>query len=179
MAVSKLSTVPKKLISRELELPEAIWELNEFSALLRWFACDCAEHALRRERRCGVEADRRSVWALTIARQHSVGAVGDSHLLSARYAASDASRAAGSNGALDAAKASVEEGAVAAALGATRHAQRCASLDQSRAFELAWQVRRLHYLCDVWSICDHRATWLLFEQQCPIDPVPEAELSFF
>ena len=78
-----------KQVSRIRKLLVAIDVSNE----LREFACDCAEHALEREREAGREPDARSWKASEVARAFIRGeaALGD---LNAAYAAANAAYAA-------------------------------------------------------------------------------------
>lgn len=161
--------------NKNYELTVALRELVGQDELLRWFACDCAERAIRREGRFQ-QVDRRSVRALSMGRKLTIGEVTSEGLAAIRYAASDAARSSSSDGASDAAKSILDPSPLAAALGASEAAARAAAKDHSIAYELYWQRQRLAYLCEVWQICGHRALWMMHEQVCPIEAPPQAEI---
>ena len=105
-----------KIVARRARLVAAT-EWNERTA--RLFACDCAERALKRERKAGREPDERSWEAIRVARLFANGETG--------YAARDAARDA--------------------AWAAARAAARAAAWDAARDAERRWQAERLlHYL---------------------------------
>lgn len=60
--------------------------------MLRLFACDCAEHALIRERKAGREPDARSWNAVEVSRRFANGAVTSKELSDSASAASAAER---------------------------------------------------------------------------------------
>jgi hypothetical protein len=98
-----------------------VWALTERQTdrVLRRFACDVAEGALRAERRAGREPDPRSRAAIEVARRHAVGRATDEELDAAWDAAWDATwdaaRAAARAAAWDAARAAARDAAWAAA----------------------------------------------------------------
>jgi len=71
-----------------------VWALTERQTdrVLRRFACDVAEGALRAERRAGREPDPRSRAAIEVARRHAVGRATDEELAAAGAAAGAAAR---------------------------------------------------------------------------------------
>ena len=75
-----------KCVCREARLVERLSTWNERST--RLFACDCAEHALRRI----VKPDQRSIDAIAIARRFANGKATEAELAAARDAAGAAAR---------------------------------------------------------------------------------------
>ncbi len=101
---------------------------------LRRFACDCAERALRRERRAGRKPDERSWEAVRVSRRFADGNATVEELAAARDAARDA---------WDAARAAARAAAWDAARAAAWAAARAAAWAAARAAERRWQLRRL------------------------------------
>lgn len=172
-----LYEIAEQLKDNTIDLSDAIWALDTNDVLLRWFACDCAERSLEREKQYTYTSiDIRSLQAVEFARKIAHGDAALEHIHRIRYNANDAARAASGDGASDAASATVEDSARYAAMASSSHAQRAAAQYTSRAKELRWQQHRLAYLCEVWAICGHRACWMLFEGACPIEPHEEAQM---
>jgi hypothetical protein len=117
----------------------------------RLFAADCAERALRRERRCGREPDSRSWAAVRAARTFANGTISDEDLAASRAAAWEAASAAAWEAAWEASSAAAWEAAWAAswaaaweaARAAAREAARAASWAAAWAAETRWQAKRL------------------------------------
>jgi len=103
--------------------------------VLRLFACDCAERALRRERKAGREPDAASWECVRIARLYAVGKATKEELDAAYYAAYDAYAAHATYAtaaAVSAAYATAADAAVSAAYAAGANAK-----------ERRWQYGRL------------------------------------
>jgi len=129
---------------------------------LRLFACDCAERALKRERKAGREPDERSWKAIIVSRLYANGEANLQELAAARAAARDAAwdagaaaRAAARDAAWDAgdaanAAANAAWAAYAAddAANAAWAAARAAG-DAAYAAEIKWQRKRLARYLDV------------------------------
>jgi hypothetical protein len=106
------------------------WALTERQTdrVLRRFACDVAEGALRSARSAGREPDPRSWAAIEVARRNAVGRATDEELAAARDAAW-AARDAASNAAWAAAWAAASNAAWAAAWAAASDSARAAASD--------------------------------------------------
>jgi len=100
--------------------------------VLRLFACDCAERALRRERKQGREPDPRSWECVRIARLYAVGKATKEELAAAHAAADAAAYAAYATAA-----------AVSAAYTAANAAVSAAYAAGANAKERRWQYGRL------------------------------------
>ena len=110
---------------------------------LRLFACDCAERALRHERKRGREPDKRSWEAVRVARRFADGLATSEELAAARdaaYAARDATRDATRDAAYAAYAAYAARDAAYAAIAAEIKWQR-ARLDKYMAAAFARRAR--------------------------------------
>jgi hypothetical protein len=122
-----------------------VWALTERQTdrVLRRFACDVAEGALRAERSAGREPDPRSWAAIEVARRHAVGRATDEELDAAWDAAwdaaGDAAGAAAWAAARDAAWDAAGDAAGAAAWAAARDAAGAAAWAAAR--DAAWDAQ--------------------------------------
>lgn len=140
-------------------------------SLLRWFSCDCAERAMRREEAMGRTPDPRLVDAVNVSRRFSVGRSSYEDLNNARGEARDvldnitmphssqaelasyyASKAA--VWASDLGPIFVWYAASLTANCAARNAVYCGK--GPRKDEKRWQLRRLRGIVDIWGRCGFR-----------------------
>jgi hypothetical protein len=152
-----------KIVVRKARLLSRLDTWNETTA--RLFAADCAERALKRERKAGREPDERSWEAVRVARLYVRGEVDDAASAAASDAASDAAWAAARNAsdaAWAAASAAASDAASDAAWAAARNARavaraaaRAVAMDaasdaarDATAAEHKWQTRRLFEYLD-------------------------------
>jgi hypothetical protein len=151
-----------KIVVRKARLLSRLDTWNETTA--RLFAADCAERALKNERKAGREPDERSWEAVRVARLYARGEVDDAARAATWAAARDAARDAASTAAGDAARAAWAAGAAAWAAGAAAWAAGAAAwaaastaawdaaLDAAgahdRAAERKWQTHRLFEYLD-------------------------------
>jgi hypothetical protein len=121
-------------------------EIARFDAakILRLFACDCAERALKRERDAKRETDVKSWAAIEAARKFADGKITIYELAAARDASWAAARAASWDAARDAARAAAWaaswDAASAAAWAAARDAARAAA--RAAASAAAWAAEK-------------------------------------
>ena len=123
--------------TKQVSATRKLLAAKDVSKELRLFACDCAEQALKRERKAGREPDERSWKAIIVSRLYANGEANLQELAAAGDAAWDAARAAAG----DAAGAA----AWAAAWDAARAAAWAAAWDAGAAWdaEIKWQRNRL------------------------------------
>ena len=123
-----------------------LWRLD-CDKIFRLFAADCAERALKRERRKKQEPDPRSWAAVQAARDFAHGKITKKQLAAAldaaREAAWDAARAAARAAALDAAREAARAAAWDAARAAAWDAARAAAREAAWDAERKWQERHL------------------------------------
>ncbi|KKN58429.1 hypothetical protein LCGC14_0552420 [marine sediment metagenome] len=105
-----------KMIGRKRKV---LWAVD-IEKQLHTFACDCAERALKRERKAGREPDARCWKAIEVKRKWINGKATDEELAAAWDAARDAARAAARAAARDAARDAAWAAARAAAWDAER-----------------------------------------------------------
>jgi hypothetical protein len=111
--------------------------------VLRLFACDCAERALRRERRLGREPDPRCWEAVRVARRYAEGKATDAERAAAGTAARDAAGTAAGTAAWAAARDAAGTAAGTAARDAAWTAAGTAAGTAARDAERGWQYRQL------------------------------------
>jgi len=96
-------TIEQILRARRIPHADRIWVACHKGAVsdrvLRLFACDCAERALRRERRAGREPDPRSWEAVRVARRYADGDATAAELAAAGAVAGAVAEAAASSAA--------------------------------------------------------------------------------
>ena len=134
-----------KIVVQRARLIRRVDEWNDKN--LRLFAADCAERALRRERKARREPDKRSWDAVRVAREFACGkatmseraAARDAAWVAAGDAAWDAAWAAAGAAARDAAWAAAGD----AAWDAARDAAGAAAWDAAGDAEREWQMKRL------------------------------------
>jgi hypothetical protein len=134
-----------KVVGRKARLVRKIEGFNEKN--LRLFACDCAERALKRERKAGREPDPRSWEAIRVSRLFARGRATDAAWGAARDAAWGAARDAAWAAARDAAWNAARDAAWGAARAAARDAAwdaaTAAAWDAARDAEESWQTKQL------------------------------------
>ena len=126
-----------KIVVAEARLLRQLPGWNERTA--RLFAADCAERALKRERKAGREPDPRSWAAVRAARAYADGEIDKTQLA----AAWDAAWVAAGAAAWDAARAAAWDAAWDAARAAAWAAAGAAAWDAAGDPERRWQTKRL------------------------------------
>jgi len=124
---------------------------KDVSKELRLFACDCAERALKRERKAGREPDKRSWAAIIVARRYANGEATLTEITAASaYAAYAASAYAASYANAAVAYASyANASANASASYAASYANAASSASSAASSEIKWQRKRLARYLDV------------------------------
>jgi len=125
--------------TKQVSATRKLLAAKDVSKELRLFGCDCAERALKRERKAGREPDERSWKAIIVSRLYANGEANLQELDAARAAAWDAARAA----AWDAARAAARDAAWDAARDAAWEAAWEAARAAAREAEIKWQRNRL------------------------------------
>ena len=123
--------------TKQVSATRKLLAAKDVSKELRLFTCDCAERALKRERKAGREPDERSWKAIIVSRLYANGEANLQELDAAWAAARDAWAAA-----RDAARVAAYAAAWAAARDAAWAAARDAAY-AARAAEIKWQRNRL------------------------------------
>lgn len=148
-------------------------------AMLRWFACDCAQRVIDQLEEEQYRIDTRSIVAIQVARRHAMGMKSDNELQGANNVAHLAIvQTKGAEGYSIVASYSAYQTTVKCALAAADKAAnsttRLYSPDMAmwRVLEMPWLVSRLRYLFDVWQACGDRAPHLLSDGLCPISFEP-------
>jgi len=131
--------------TKQVSATRKLLAAKDVSKELRLFACDCAERALKRERKAGREPDERSWKAIIVSRLYANGEANLQELDAAWAAAGDAAWAAAYAAyAADAAARDAWAAAYAAyAADAAARDAWAAARDAARAAEIKWQRNRL------------------------------------
>ena len=107
-AVPKRIAVTEFLRDKRITPADRLWVAlhDELASdrIMRIFSCDCADRALRRERRKGRTVDPRSLEAVKVARRHADGDATDEELEAAWEAAREAAWSAAWSAACEAAE---------------------------------------------------------------------------
>lgn len=154
---------------------EALPLLAHLPALLRLFACDCAERMMWRMTHSGEAYDQAEWEAITTARLVLEGERQNIALKHAHQSVHGSwqGRSMRLHHTPEGSKA-VERANITwvfvrdplgAAWGATLHSD-----------EPTWQSTRLAWLCECWSICGERTAFLIREQQMPIEEPEDARI---
>ena len=121
--------------TKQVSATRTLLAAKDVSKELRCFACDCAERALKRERKAGREPDERSWKAIIVARRYANGEATLAELNAAAYAAANANANAVAYAAAKVANAN-------AAYAADANAYAAANA-YANAAETKWQRKRL------------------------------------